>query len=189
MLYAHSVSPTHSPAAAEEAQLLAEAQQLAGHALSQIHTRFYPVLYRYAYYRTGDTQVAEDIAGETLMRLLTALHQQATIQSLRGWLFGVAGHLVADHFRRAPSERLSEHLTAPEAPAAEAEQHLQAQAMRVALQTLTADQQAVLALRFGDEYSIEATAEVLGKKPNAIKALQFRALGALRRALGLGGDV
>ena len=49
------------------------------------------------------------------------------------------------------------------------------------LKELTTDQQHVLALRFGSGCSLAETAEIMGKKPNAIKQLQFRALAALRK--------
>jgi RNA polymerase sigma-70 factor (ECF subfamily) len=50
---------------------------------------------------------------------------------------------------------------------------------------LTEDQQQVLALRFGQGYSLEETAAVMKKKINAVKALQFRALNALQRVMGV----
>ena len=104
---------------------------------------------------------------------------------MSGWLFGVAAHLVADHFRRAPRESapLSETLVWHASPAIEAEKNLQHQQLRAAIRQLTLEQQAVLALRFGDGFSLEQTAEAIGKSVNAVKALQFRATQALRRVL------
>lgn len=189
MLYTEPVTqPLPAPPTAET-RLLAQAQRLDHAALSQIHDTYYPALYRYALYRTSDAPVAEDIAGETLMRLLDALHHRKPIQNLRAWLFGVAAHLVADHFRRAPAGELPESLPAADAPASEVEDRLRQQAVQQALHTLTEEQQTVLALRFGDGYSVEETANTLGKTLNAVKALQFRALGALRRALARAGEV
>jgi RNA polymerase sigma-70 factor (ECF subfamily) len=49
---------------------------------------------------------------------------------------------------------------------------------------LTSEQQDVLALRFGQGYSLEETALHMKKKVNAVKALQFRALAALQRQIG-----
>ena len=49
---------------------------------------------------------------------------------------------------------------------------------------MTPEQQNVLALRFGQGYSLEETASLLEKKVNAVKALQFRALAALQRQIG-----
>jgi RNA polymerase sigma-70 factor (ECF subfamily) len=49
---------------------------------------------------------------------------------------------------------------------------------------LTSEQQHVLALRFGQGYSLEETAAHLDKNINAVKALQFRALASLQRQIG-----
>ena len=56
--------------------------------------------------------------------------------------------------------------------------------IRAAYSQLTPEQQHVLALRFGDGFSLEETAKVMKKKVNAIKALQFRAMTALQRNIG-----
>lgn len=172
----------------DEKALLDRARQLDERALSEIHDQFYPAIYRYALYRTGRTEVADDIASEVFLRLLDALHAgRAPQTTLRGWLFGVASNLMADHFRRAPreSEPLNESFAAPGSPAAEVELRLREQQVRAALRQLTREQQEALALRFGDGYSVEETADIMGKSVNAVKALQFRALEALRRLLGL----
>ena len=46
---------------------------------------------------------------------------------------------------------------------------------------LTRDQRAVLHLRMVGGFTIDEIATILGKPPGAVKALQRRALGALRR--------
>jgi RNA polymerase sigma-70 factor (ECF subfamily) len=60
----------------------------------------------------------------------------------------------------------------------------QNRAVQVAYAQLTSEQQHVLALRFGQGYSLEETASYMKKKVNAVKALQFRALAALQRMIG-----
>jgi RNA polymerase sigma-70 factor (ECF subfamily) len=170
----------------DEATLLARARDLDPRALANIHDRYYPEIYRYALYRTGEAAAAEDIAGEVFLRLLNALHAGRPPQTtLRGWLFGVAGHLVADHFRREPAGRLPEALAASGSPAAEAEENLRRREVLAAVRRLTPDQQSVLALRFGDGATLEQTAEALGKSVNTVKQLQFRAVEALRRVLAV----
>ena len=92
-----------------------------------------------------------------------------------------------DHFRRFYAGRetqLGDNLpSGADDPAHAIESIEQRRAVQWALSRLTQEQQHVLALRFGGGYSLEETADMMGKKANAIKALQFRALGALRRAL------
>lgn len=172
----------------DEKTLLERARQLDERALSEIHSCYYGEIYRYALYRTGRSEVADDIASEVFLRLLNALHGgRAPQTTLRGWLFGVASNLVADHFRRAPREsaELDEALAASGTTSNEAESNLQAREVRTVLRRLTPEQQHALALRFGDGLSVEETAQVMGKSVGAVKVLQFRAVAALKRLLNV----
>jgi RNA polymerase sigma-70 factor (ECF subfamily) len=165
--------------------LLKKAQEWDSQALGEIHDRYYARVYRYVFFRVGDEALAEDIASEVFVRLLAALRANQTITNLTGWLFGVAAHLVVDHFRRAPREhaRLSEEFRSMALTDAEAEANLQLGEIRAAMQRLTPDQQNVLTLRFGGGFNLEQTAQLMGKTINAVKVLQFRATAALRRLL------
>ena len=51
------------------------------------------------------------------------------------------------------------------------------------LDDLTADQKSVVLLRIVADLSLEQTAEVLGKRVGAVKALQKRAFDRLRKTL------
>jgi len=59
----------------------------------------------------------------------------------------------------------------------------QVDALRGAVKHLTTEQQEVLVLRFIENMSSRQVAQVLGKNEGAIRALQFRALGRLRKLL------
>jgi RNA polymerase sigma-70 factor, ECF subfamily len=156
--------------------------------LSAIHSRYYAEIFRYASYRLGDPNAAEDIAAETFLRLIEALHNgKGPKTSLRGWLMGTASHLVNDFFRKKYArkvETIHENIHSAEpGPKELFEQHERENRVREAMAELTEDQQHVLGLRFGGGWTIEMTATLMNKKPNAIKALQFRALKALRSRL------
>lgn len=161
-------------------------------ALTSIYDRFYPEVYRYISFRLEDKQACEDIASEVFARLLAALGKPGRpIHNMRGWLLGTASHLVADHLRERYRVRMVwqvgawEDLMAAPAPALEAkvDYEWQRQAVRQAMRQLTLDQQHVLALRFAETRSFEDIAKVMGKSVGAVKNLQYRALGALRREL------
>jgi len=175
----------------DERQLLKSLRQLEPEAITEIHNRFFPDVFRYARYRLGDLFIAEDIASETFIRLIDALHKgKGPRNSLRGWLMGTTSNLINDHFRSSyaqPVDDIHESLQIENPggnPALSYEQSDQAQMIRKALQALPKTQQHVLALRFGSGYSLAETAEIMDKKTNAIKQLQFRALTALRQELG-----
>jgi RNA polymerase sigma-70 factor (ECF subfamily) len=164
-------------------------QNLDAQAIGAIYDQYFPEVYRYVRYRIDDDEVAEDIASDVFVRLLEAVQKkQGPQSSLKGWLIATASHAVNDHLRRQyrrPVEALSDSL-ADRGPGIHAEIDLREQQsmVRNAYAQLTAEQQHVLALRFGQGYSIEETAAHLKKNVNAVKALQFRALASLQRQIG-----
>ncbi|HEX9012547.1 MAG TPA: sigma-70 family RNA polymerase sigma factor [Anaerolineaceae bacterium] len=158
--------------------------------LGELHDRFYPVVYRYVRFRLEDEQVCEDITAEAFLRLVDALNRQKTaVQNPRAWLLGTASHLIADHLRaryRRPTSSLDEiEIAGASRPEEEIEQGAAHRSVRAAILRLTQEQQHVLALRFAEDFSLEETARLMGKTTGAVKTLQFRALGALRKLLAL----
>ncbi len=174
-----------------EHELLARAHRFEQDALGQIHDEYYVPLFRYALYRTGDRELAEDIASEVLTRLLEGLRTGTGPRTtLAGWLFGVAARVVNDHFRRAsraPHVELDDGLSDfDHTPSTLTVQALEREKLRLAIRALTPEQQHVIALRFGQGMPIEQVARMLGKTQGAVKQLQARAVAALARQLGQG---
>ncbi len=173
----------------DEQTALEGLRKLDSQSIGAVYDRYFPEIYRYVRYRVGDETIAEDIASDVFVRLLEASQKTQGPQSnLRGWLIATASNAVNDHHRRnyrRPVEALSE--TVPDgSPGIQTEVDLRERQHLVqgALTQLTPEQQHVLALRFGQGYSLEETAAVLNKNINAVKALQFRALAALQRQIG-----
>ena len=157
-------------------------------AVTAVYNRYFLEIFRYVRYRLDDDALAEDISSEVFFSLLKAVKtRHAPTVNLRAWLIGTARHLVVDYIRRKyrhPSQAISDALEYDGAGIPEqVEGRLASRALHQALVQLTEDQQQVLALRFGQGYSLEETAVVMKKKINAVKALQFRALGSLQRLM------
>jgi RNA polymerase sigma-70 factor (ECF subfamily) len=164
-------------------------QRLDSQAISAIYDQYFSEVYRYVRYRINDDHTAEDIASEVFVRLLEAAQKkQGPQSSLKGWLIATASHSVNDHLRRQyrrPVEALPDSM--PDGgPSlhAEVDAREQNRIVQNAYAQLTSEQQHVLALRFGQGYSLEETAAYLKKNVNAVKALQFRALASLQREIG-----
>ncbi len=158
-------------------------------AIGAVYDRYYQDVYRYVRYRIGDENAAEDISSDVFVRLLEASQRGRGPQTnLKSWLLGTASHIVTDHMRRSyrrPTESLSENVLDPLAlPVDELERRDRNRLLQDAMKQLTPEQQHVLTLRFGENYSIEETAAILKKNVNAVKALQFRALASLQRGIG-----
>jgi RNA polymerase sigma-70 factor (ECF subfamily) len=164
-------------------------------AITVIHNRYYPEVYRFARFRVSDEVMAEDIAGDVFMHLLEAVHNgRGPETNLRGWLIRTTANLVNDHFRKIynrPKEEPADildnnsdlYLTQND-PVILADQAERLRQLQIAIDELTDAQKLVITLRFGNRLSIEETAELMGRETNTIKALQYRAMQALRRKLG-----
>jgi RNA polymerase sigma-70 factor (ECF subfamily) len=63
------------------------------------------------------------------------------------------------------------------------ERDIEQQRLRSALQRLPSDQRQVVELRFLEDWSHEQVAAALGKTEEATRALQYRAMNALKRLL------
>lgn len=173
----------------DEQSALNGLQDFNSQSIGAIYDKYFPEVYRYVRYRLNDDAAAEDIASDVFMRLLEAVQKRQGPQtSLKGWLIATASNAVNDHLRRKyrrPTETLSDSI--PDSGAsihAELDLREKNRAVQMAYAQLTAEQQHVLALRFGQGYSLEETAAHMRKKVNAVKALQFRALAALQRQIG-----
>ncbi len=172
-----------------EERALEGLRRLDAQAIGAIYDRYFPEVYRYVRYRVTEETTAEDIASDVFMRLLESTRRHKGPQTnLHGWLIATASNAVNDHHRRnyrRPTEALSDSM--PDLGSSlhsEIDLREQTRVVQSALAQLTAEQQHVIALRFGEGYSLEETAALLKKNVNAIKALQFRALISLQRHLG-----
>jgi RNA polymerase sigma-70 factor (ECF subfamily) len=172
----------------DERTLLARARALDEDALAEVHDTYYRPLYRYIVYRVGDRQAAEDLTSEVFVRLLNALRDHtAPENTLRGWLYGVASHVVSDHHRkqyRRQDVTLTETIaTTQPGPAAKVAARLSWEEVSAALSELTELQQEVIALRFGQELPIKEVGALMGRSEGAVKQLQARAVASLARIL------
>jgi len=177
----------------QEQTLLEGVKNLDSGTYEQVHHLYFDALYRYAYFRTSNQQLAEDIASDVFLRLLDASKRgKGPVKNLKGWLFRVATFAINDYFRDKYAHQnveLSSHLPSDQpTPAQILDEQLETEWLRRAVGSLPADQQEVIALRFGAELKIKEVAESMGKSAGAVKQLQLRALKSLQKQRILGGQ-
>jgi RNA polymerase sigma-70 factor (ECF subfamily) len=150
--------------------------------------RYYDKMHRFAYVRTGDVSAAEEIAAEVFVAAAKGIGRyRDTGAPFGAWLYRIARNLTADHLdrrRKRPVVALDGVDVASGAWDGAVED---AADIANALTALTREQQEVLLLRFFSDCSLEETAGAMGKKVNAIKVLQHRALAAMKRQMTQGG--
>lgn len=171
-----------------EMELLDAARSFDMHALADIYDAYSPALYAYAARMLGSPAEAEECVSETFSRFLQALQKgNGPRHYLRAYLYRMAHNWITDQYRRQPPPplELDESLmdgNLPK-PGQVAEQRDVQNRLRNALKALTPDQRQVLVLKYLEEMENEEVAAALGKPVGAVKALQHRALAALRRLL------
>lgn len=171
-----------------EADLMQRARRLEEEALVEIYDWLSPEIYRYAVRLLGNADLAEECVAETFSRWLNALTDgKGPREYLRAYLYRVAHNWISDLYRRSPtpSQPLEAELLADpeENPSQAAQESLDREQVRAALARLTADQRQVIVLHYIEGWGHGEIARALDKKEGAVRALQHRALNALRRVL------
>jgi RNA polymerase sigma-70 factor, ECF subfamily len=169
--------------------LIRRARDLDPGALAEIYERYFDGIYRYAYTRIGHRADAEDLTEQVFLKMVDAVPGFR----LRGvpfssWLYRIAHNLVIDRYRRSGhatlelADDLRDH-----APHADPEGQFQSAEERRrlldAMRQLTPEQQQVIAMRFIDNLEVQQVADLMGRRPGAIHAMQHRALNSLSRIL------
>ena len=157
-------------------------------AFAELYDTHVDSVYRYLLYRVREPSDAEDLCSEVFTRAFANIHRYRWQgKSFLAWLYTIARNAVTDRRRRErPTVDLDDAFgVAEEGPTAHdrAVRGEQVDALRGAVKHLTSEQQEVLVLRFVENMSSRQVAKVLGKNEGAIRALQFRALGRLRKLL------
>ncbi len=172
-----------------EVDLVARAQRGEVNAIGALYDQHHESIFRYMWLRLADPELAEDLTSDVFLRMLDALPRyQAQGIPFRAWLYRIAHNLVVDYFRRTNQHmplalKAVDDQYAEDDPGATIEQTLLAERVQAALTQLEPSQCEVVTLRFLLGLSLQETALVVGKSEAAIKSLQHRGLGALRRAL------
>ncbi|GHO95156.1 RNA polymerase sigma factor [Reticulibacter mediterranei] len=182
--------------------LLNDARQGESEAISVLYRQFLPGIFWYIAARVPDRSIAEDLTSEVFLEMVEGIHKvraksEATFAS---WLFQIARITVAGYYRKrehvpasisleaTPWEEDEASISLPTShpdtdPVRWAEARDEWLAVAQAINALTEEQRQVLVSRLILGYDVTTVAQMVGKKENAVKALQFRALNSLQRLL------
>jgi RNA polymerase sigma-70 factor, ECF subfamily len=178
-------------------RVLERARTLDQRAISALYKRFLPTVYRFALARVGDVHAAEDVTAETFLAMIESIGTTRATDELgfAAWLLGIARNKVLLHFRRLRAQPDLQHEMSEElepADTAERDDPLHIVTAREswaevaqALERLTDEQRTVVLYRCVLGYSAEEVGQLMDKQAESVRALQFRALAALARHLGI----
>lgn len=177
-------------------------------ALSNLYRQFLPGVFGYIATRVPDRATAEDLTSEVFLKMVEGIARLRARDeaSFAAWLLQIARLTVAGYYRKRAGipglvsldaqggeEKMLEYeLTLAGVylamdPADLVETQDEWHTVVEAINALTEEQRQVLVGRLLLGYNVETVARLIGKKANAVKALQFRALHSLHRLLGKRG--
>jgi len=168
--------------------ILERAKRFEAQALEEIYDRYSPGIYRYAYHLLGDADLARECMSETFSRFLVALKRDSGPDNyLQAYLYRIAHNWITDYYRSKVPHSIPLDVNLRTDMADEPHQvvanEMESQQLREALTLLTPDQRQVIVLKYLEDWENESIAQTLNKPVGAVKALQHRALEALRRIM------
>jgi RNA polymerase sigma-70 factor (ECF subfamily) len=156
----------------------------------EIYDRYYSRVHGYASSMLRDRGAADDVVQETFLRAQANLDVLREPEKLPAWLFRIAHNLCMDHLRARQSSRV-DAATDPESAGAcessrverDLERGEMSSCVRAKIDTLPANDRAVILLYDLKELSQQEIADVLGIEVGAVKVRLHRARKKLRAVL------
>ena len=156
-------------------------------AVGRLYDALVEPVYRYIAMRLRRREDAEDVTQLVFERIVAALPRyRHNGRPFAAWAFRIARNAVIDHQRRIrPTEPLGAIAEPSDGVLLEtlSLRDEEIRELRVAIRSLTPDQQEALALRYGAGLSAEEAARVMGRQAGTVRGLTFRAIESLRRKL------
>lgn len=138
---------------------------------------------------TGDRDLAEDLAQETLARLCRDWHKVAALDAPAAWTARVAMNLARSHFRRlAVARRVRDQQSDARPTTAPEPEPEDALVLRAAVLQLPKRQRAALLLRYFADLPVREVAVAMRCSEGTVKSLTSDARAALRRNAALGQE-
>lgn len=172
----------------QEKQLVQRAVDKDQGAFAELYDRHVVRVYRHIYYLVGDAREAEDLTAQTFLKAWEAIGRYKERGApIVAWLLRIAHNLTVSYLRsrRDHSELDDGYVDQKRGgnPEEVLEQSSDERSVREAVMQLRDEQRQVIMLRFVEELGYQEVAQVIGKSVPAVRVIQHRALGNLRKIM------
>lgn len=149
-----------------------------------LYTALLPRVYNFFIYRVENHALAEDLTATTLERAWRGRSRYSRdLSAFPTWVFGIARHVVADHFRQRnqtlPLEQAREHPADMLLEDAVQQRH-QVERLHALLAKLPERERELVALKYGADLTNREIAGVLRLTETNVSTLLHRIVGKLR---------
>lgn len=151
----------------------------------ELYERYYPDVFRFALFLTGDRSRAEDLAADTFVRAWTA-RDRIQMATVRSYLLTITRNLHRDALRRDRPERALVADVADSRPMVDAqvESSIALGQVRARLRQIARGDRQAFLMFIARGMSHQEIARALGLSISAVKSRIFRAREALIRSTG-----
>ena len=172
----------------EERRIVLKAVERDQEAFAQLYDRHVVRIYRHIYYMVSDSTTAEDLTAQTFLKAWEAIDRYKERGApIVAWLLRISHNLTVSYLRskRDHSELDETFLDSKMTrnPEEALEQASDEKSMREAVLKLRDEQRQVIMLRFVEEMDYREVADIIGKSVPAVRVIQHRALGNLRKIM------
>src|SRR5688572_28189702 len=172
----------------EERILVQRAVDRETSAFAQLYDRHVVRVYRHIYYMVTDAREAEDLTAQTFLKAWEAVDRYKERGApFVAWLLRIAHILTVSHLRSKRDHSVLEDTYIDHKVYRKAElaldQSSDETSVREAVLKLRDEQRQVIMLRFVEELDYREVAAVIGKSIPAVRVIQHRALGNLRKLM------
>ena len=171
----------------KETELIRQAQQGDRRAFSTLYGIYKERLYRYALYRLGNAQDAEDAVSDCILELWKRLPSLREPAAFRAFAFRILSACCAGQIRAQIDRRTKRDIDAPETAGDPAlvsndrtEVHL---ILREALQSISEQERNIVLLSAVSGLSSSEISQITGQPPGTVRSILSRSLKKLRRCL------
>ena len=155
-----------------------------------VFDQYLPQVFHFMCYKVGNIQVAEDLTSVTFEKAWKSKEnfrkKKGTVQS---WLFGIAHHVVIDHYRKTFREDaepgLIERKNGPMHVEDAVQQNQEFEEIRKIISTFTDLHQEIIALKYGAGLTNRKIAALTGLSETNIGTILYRLVRKIREELGV----
>jgi RNA polymerase sigma-70 factor (ECF subfamily) len=194
--------PAQDLGAKSDQDVVALAKQGSESAFRELIRRYERPVYSLIFRMVRNRELAEDLAQETFIKVLNAVHSYRPEFKFSSWVFKIANNAAIDHLRKRELDTLSldgsPHAQTPEMIEAttlqiaergesaldEVEHRELGRAIEAAIDGLRPEYRSCILLRHVQGHSYEEIAEILDLPLGTVKTYIHRARNELRIALG-----
>jgi RNA polymerase sigma-70 factor (ECF subfamily) len=172
----------------EERRLVLRAIERDQPAFAELYDQHVVRVYRHIYYLVNDAREAEDLTAQTFLKAWEAIDRYKERGApFVAWLLRIAHNLTISYLRsKRDHSELDEGFVDHKRggnPEESLEQASDELSVRDAVLRLREEQRQVIMLRFVEELDYTEVAAMIGKSVPAVRVIQHRALGNLRKLM------